>query len=430
MPAGPGKMRRPSASRSGPQTKQVGNGLVLRMPAGEGLRRPHSDGQRRRLGNIDRRASGMGLGDCDVAVQQTDRTILLAPPGHRHVQRRRLRQAHAGARPDRGGQDAARIAAVGRCRRAVEPRRDGDLVDQRSLRERRSPRRHGHTAFVLVPLWARRVRSPKRRRPRRPRSRRAHPLGDRAEDSCALSAPAGSRPAINSFGLIVSPHERRLARETLRDRGQFGPGVAVRSLDDRIDARGHLRSTLRASVDTGVPCASCRADGRPAASRRALSWSGPSATGTPTETRVGVGASTPRLAFLHRSPPLLHARSCPQERRPTVGQLTGAHLIEPDDSAANVIGTDTSGSTPRRSGRASSAGFGSRSPLESARTTVNVSRNRTVGPELPRNAVKALVSARGLSSTNTERDRRSGAPLQAGRTESDARRRTYVPTPK
>ena len=56
-----------------------------------------------------------------------------------------------------------------------------------------------------------------------------------------------------------------------------------------------------------------------------------------------------------------------------------ARRIDSGASAASAIGTGTSGSAPRRSGRAPGAGSGSRSPASSARTAVRVWRNRPTG---------------------------------------------------
>ena len=116
-----------------------------------------------------------------------------------------------------------------------------------------------------------------------------------------------------------------LAREILRDRGQFGLGVVVRSLDDRIDAGGHLEALCEHPWIQG---SHARRVGRQPPGREP--------PGAPLvrperyrhaegDTRRRRHLDT-RLAFLQKCPPVLHARSCPQERRPPVGELTG----EPD----------------------------------------------------------------------------------------------------
>ena len=119
-------------------------------------------------------------------------------------------------------------------------------------------------------------------------------------------------------------------------------------------------------------------DSHHAANRRAVSTSGPSATGTATTMRVGCGTSA------RASPSSSSARpSASRERAHRNGAHSSASSpatrIDSSDSAASAIGTGTSGSTPSRSGRAPGAGRGERSPASSARTPISVSRTRATG---------------------------------------------------
>ena len=119
-------------------------------------------------------------------------------------------------------------------------------------------------------------------------------------------------------------------------------------------------------------------DSHHAARRRALSASGPSATGTAAVIRVARGCSA------RASPASSSARpSASRERDHRNGAHSSAsspaRRIDDSASAASAIGTGTSGTTPSRSGRAPAAGCGKRSPASSARTAVSVSRRRAPG---------------------------------------------------
>jgi hypothetical protein len=112
----------------GPADEAARERVALRAATGVGLRRAPGDGQRRWLGNAHLGTSGAALGDRRAAVHEVDRSVVLAPARHRHLERRRSHQAHARARADRRGDEPARVAAVGRVRWTVEPCRDADQL--------------------------------------------------------------------------------------------------------------------------------------------------------------------------------------------------------------------------------------------------------------------------------------------------------------
>ena len=165
----------------------------------------------------------------------------------------------------------------------------------------------------------------KRRWQRRPRSRRVHPPGDRAEERAARCRRRHRTMQRSTPGLIVGPHQRDLARESLRGRGQFGLRVVLRDLDDGVDAVGHPEAVCE---HPWVQGSHARRVGRqpPGSEASGALLVGPERrrdTDGDTGRRGHLGTS---LALLQKGPPVLHTRSCPQERRPPVGQLSG----EPD----------------------------------------------------------------------------------------------------
>ena len=121
---------------TGPQTKQVGNGWRLGIPAGVTLGGAGGCG---RAGRSRRADGGTRRAACDRRLRaQPQDAVVAAAPLERRIERRRVQQPHASARPDRRGDEPTRVAAVGRARRTVEPGGDGYLVEDhpRSLRAR------------------------------------------------------------------------------------------------------------------------------------------------------------------------------------------------------------------------------------------------------------------------------------------------------
>ena len=75
-----------------------------------------------RGGELHRQAAGRAgpLGDQHVAVEDADRALAVALDGHGPGQRRRPPQRDLGLAVEVGGDQAARVAAVGAVRRAAE----------------------------------------------------------------------------------------------------------------------------------------------------------------------------------------------------------------------------------------------------------------------------------------------------------------------
>ena len=165
--------------------------------------------------------------------------------------------------------------------------------------------------------------------------------------------------------------------ELLSRCGQVWLAIAVRGIDHGLEAGGHPEAlSEHARIERSHPGGVRRQP--PCGEAPGALLVGPDRDGDADRDARRSGNLATRLALLEQSPPLVDARSRPEERRPFVSELAGeadrARGERREHEGHRHVGDDARAQGPR-TGR----GFGSRSPLRSARTAVNVSRRRTSG---------------------------------------------------